>query len=125
MRFLMIFLLIVVFGYSIALVLANRVDVTVNLLFGLIPNMNLGVLLIITISLGVLLGLLLGLQVFRVFQLNWEVSRLKKELESVRAQHIKAAAAAAQSASHAALAQHTSMSIEPASGLTDLSKPLH
>lgn len=118
MRILFIALLLIVFGYSIALVLANTVHVNVNLLFGLISDMNLGVLLIMTISLGVLLGLLLGLQVFRVFQINWEVSRLKKELESVRAQHIKAAAAAAQ--------LHTAPpSAIDATVLTDSSKPLH
>lgn len=118
MRIFLIFLLLLVFGYSIALVLANRIDVEVNLLFSIVPAMNLGLLLIVTISLGVLLGLLLGLQVFRVFQMNWEVSRLRKELESVRAQHIKAAAAAAQL--HAALPNAS----EPAV-LTDTLKPLH
>lgn len=122
MRILFIVLLVVVFGYSIALVLANSVHVNVNLLFGLISDMNLGVLLIITISLGVLLGLLLALQVFRVFQTNWEISRLKKELENVRAQHVKAAAAAAQSANHGAI---PSPIIEPVSVLPDLSKPPH
>jgi len=121
MRIVLIVLLVVVFGYSIALVLANRIDVEVNLLFSLVPAMNLGLLLIITIALGILIGLLLGLQVFRVFQMNWEVSRLKKELENVRAQHIKAAAAAAQSAAHVGLPP----TIEPTSGLTDSSKPLH
>ncbi len=122
MRILFIVLLLVVFGYSIALVLANSVHVNVNLLFGLISDMNLGVLLIMTITLGVLLGLLLGLQVFRVFQTNWEISRLKKELESVRSQHVKAAAAAAQAASHAA----PQVSItKPASDLTDTPKQLH
>jgi putative membrane protein len=116
MRIFLIVLLVLVFGYSIALVLANRIDVEVNLLFSIVPAMNLGLLLIITIALGVLLGLLLGLQVFRVFQMNWEVSRLKKELESARAQHIKAAAAAAQS--HAAVA-NASDAVP-----TDPSKPL-
>lgn len=105
MRIVLIVLLVLLFGYSIALVLANRIDVEVNLLFSLVPAMNLGLLLIITIALGVLLGLLLGLQVFRVFQMNWEISRLKKELESARAQHIKAAAAAAQS--------HTAITARP------------
>ena len=122
MRILMIVLLMVVFGYSIALVLANSVHVNVNLLFGLISDMNLGVMLILTISLGVLLGLLLALQVFRVFQTNWEISRLKKELETVRAQHIKAAAAAAQSASHVTAPAPV---IEPVSVLNDTPKSLH
>lgn len=95
MRFLLIVLLVLVFGYSLALVLANNLDATVNLVFTQVPAMNLGLLLIITLCLGVVLGLLIGLQVFRVFQLHWEVSRLKKELDQTRSRHIQAAAAAA------------------------------
>jgi len=121
MRIVLIVLLLLLFGYSIALVLTNSTTVSVNLLFSLISDMNLGVLLILTISLGVLLGLLLGLQVFRVFQLHWEISRLKKELDSVRAQHIKAAAAAAQTAGQLAAATAT----EHGAGLTDAPKSLH
>lgn len=120
MRIVLIVLLLLLFGYSIALVLANSINVNVNLLFSHVPAMNLGLLLIITISLGVLLGLLLGLQVFRVFQLHWEIARLKKEVENVRAQHIKAAAAAAQAANHAAIP-----ATEPSTVLTDSSKSLH
>ena len=47
---------------------------------------------------------------------------LKKELESVRAQHIKAAAAAAQSASHVTAPAPV---IEPVSVLNDTPKSLH
>ncbi|MEY2863974.1 MAG: hypothetical protein RLY58_1681 [Pseudomonadota bacterium] len=98
MRFVLIVLLVLVFGYSLALVFLNNLDATVNLVFTQAPAMNLGLLLIITLSLGIIIGLLLGLQVFRVFQLRWEITRLKKELEQVRSRHIQAAAAAAAAA---------------------------
>ncbi|MEC7118416.1 MAG: lipopolysaccharide assembly protein LapA domain-containing protein [Pseudomonadota bacterium] len=116
MRIVLIVLLVLVFGYSIGLVLANRVDVEVNLLFSHVPAMNLGLLLIITIALGVLIGLLLGLQVFRVFQLHWEVSRLQKELDLARAKHIQAAAAASAAQSTPVTAD-LSKSAQPPSSL--------
>jgi putative membrane protein len=58
-------------------------------------RVNLGILLVITLVLGVIIGLLLGVLVFRVIQTRWEIGRLNKELELVRARHIQAAAAAA------------------------------
>lgn len=79
MRVILLILLFLVFGYSLALVLANNTEVAVNLLFSQAPAMNLGLLLIICISLGVLIGLLLSLLLFRVFQNKWEISRLNKE----------------------------------------------
>lgn len=95
MRFLFFILLIALFGYSLALVLANSINTQVDLLFAQIPTMNLGLLLVMTLVLGVIIGLLLGVLVFRVVQTRWEITRLNKELELVRARHIQAAAAAA------------------------------
>lgn len=95
MRFIFFILLIALFGYSMALVLFNTAPTPVDLLFAQIPIMNLGILLVVTLVLGVLVGLLLGVIVFRVFQTRWEIKRLNKELEVVRARHIQAAAAAA------------------------------
>lgn len=99
MRFVLIALLFLVFAYSLALVLFNNLPAQVNLVFTQVPAMNLGLLLIITLVLGVVIGLLLGLQIFRVFQMRWEISRLNKELEQVRARHVQAATAAAAAAS--------------------------
>lgn len=99
MRFLLLLLLLVVFCYSLALVLFNNSNAAVDLVFYQAPEMNLGVLLILTLVLGVVLGLLLGLQLFRVIQMRWELSRLNKELEQVRARHIQAASAAAAAVS--------------------------
>jgi putative membrane protein len=103
MRFILIVLLVLVFAYSLALVLLNDIQAKVNLVLTQVPEMNLGLLLIITLVLGVVIGLLLGLQIFRVFQMRWEISRLHKELEQVRARHVQAATAAAAAASAKAL----------------------
>lgn len=84
MRIILLILLFLVFGYSLALVLANNNEVGVNLLFSQAPAMNLGLLLIICIALGILIGLLLSLLLFRVFQNKWEISRLEKENQSLQ-----------------------------------------
>jgi len=79
MRFVLIILLFLVFGYSLGLVLTNSSEIAVNLLFTQAPAMNLGLLLILCLFLGVLTGMLLSLLLFRVFQNKWEISRLNKE----------------------------------------------
>lgn len=68
MRYILIALLIIVFGYSLALVLQNPTELPVDLLFTQVPAMRLGLLLLLTLALGIVVGLLLGVQVFRVFQ---------------------------------------------------------
>jgi putative membrane protein len=95
MRFILTVLLVVVFGYSLALVLFNSLPAEVNLIFTKVPAMNLGLLLIITLALGLVGGLLLGIQVFGVFQSRWEIKRLQKELEQLRTRHLQAASNAA------------------------------
>lgn len=84
MRIILLILLFLVFGYSLALVLANNSEVGVNLLFSQAPAMNLGLLLIVCMALGVLIGLLLSLLLFRVFQNKWEISRLQKENKNLQ-----------------------------------------
>ena len=84
MRIVLLILLFLIFGYSLALVLANNTEVAVNLLLSQAPAMNLGLLLIICLALGVLIGLLLSLLLFRVFQNKWEISRLTKENSSLQ-----------------------------------------
>ena len=79
MRFLLFVLLFLSFAYSLGLVLANNTDVGVNLLFSQAPTMNLGLLLILCLILGIIIGMLLALLVFKVFQKNWEISRLQKQ----------------------------------------------
>lgn len=119
MRFIFLILLIALFGYSMALVLANSTNTQVDLLFAHIPTMNLGLLLVMTLVLGIITGLLLGVHVFRVIQTRWEITRLNKELELVRARHIQAAAAAAAAtatttpATSPALVKHEDVTIVP------------
>ncbi|MCG2608257.1 hypothetical protein B9T26_12315 [Acinetobacter sp. ANC 4169] len=101
MRYVLVALLIVLFGYSLALVLQNGTELTVDLLFTQVPAMRLGLLLLLTLALGVVLGLLLGVQIFRVFQTNWEIKRLRKDIEHLRKEQIQAAQlAAAEAAAH-------------------------
>ncbi len=100
MRYVLIVLLIVLFGYSLALVLQNSTELQVDLLFTQVPQMRAGLLLLLTLILGIVIGLLLGVVVFRVFQRNWEVQRLNKEIDQLREQQIQAASAAAMAAQH-------------------------
>ncbi len=63
--------------------------------------MRLGLLLLLTLSLGLVLGLLLAVQVFRVFQNNWEIKRLRKDIDRLRKEQIQTAQlAAAEAAAH-------------------------
>ncbi len=57
MRYILIALLIVVFGYSLALVLQNPTELSVDLLFTQVPAMRLGLLLLLTLVLGTVVGL--------------------------------------------------------------------
>lgn len=100
MRYVLIVLLIVLFGYALALVLQNSTELQVDLLFTQVPQMRAGLLLLLTLILGIVIGLLLGVIVFKVFQRNWEVQRLNKEIEHLRQQQIQAASAAAMAAQH-------------------------
>ncbi|WP_201543267.1 lipopolysaccharide assembly protein LapA domain-containing protein [Psychrobacter sp. H7-1] len=79
MRFVLIVLLFLIFGYSLGLVLVNGSEVAVNLLFTQAPAMNLGLLLILCLFLGVVIGMLLALLLFKVLQNKWEIGRLSKE----------------------------------------------
>lgn len=101
MRTILMILLVLLFGYAIALVLQNGSIVPVDLLFSQVPAMRLGLLLVLTLVLGIALGLLLSLQVFRVFQSQWEIKRLRKDIDKLRKEQI----AAAQQAAHDAALQ--------------------
>ena len=104
MRYVLIALLVAIFGYALALVLQNPAELQVDLLFTQVPAMRLGLLLVLTLALGVVVGLLLGVQVFRVFQNSWEVKRLRKDIDHLRKEQIQlaqqAAAEAAASVRH-------------------------
>ncbi|ENU98773.1 MULTISPECIES: lipopolysaccharide assembly protein LapA domain-containing protein [Acinetobacter] len=101
MRYVLVILLLLVFGYSLALVLQNGTEVSVDLLFTQVPAMRLGLLLLLTLSLGIVVGLLLGVQVFRVFQNNWEIKRLRKDIEHLRKEQLNTAKMmAAEAAAH-------------------------
>lgn len=104
MRYVLIALLIAIFGYALALVLQNPAELQVDLLFTQVPAMRLGLLLLLTLALGVVVGLLLGVQVFRVFQNSWEIKRLRKDIDHLRKEQIQlaqqAAAEAAASVRH-------------------------
>lgn len=83
MHIILIILLVLLFGYSLMLVLANNGMVAVNLMIAQVPEMNLGLLIIATLALGIVIGMLIALIVFRVFQLRWELSRVKKEKQAL------------------------------------------
>lgn len=101
MRYVLVVLLLVVFGYSLALVLQNGTELSVDLLFTQVPAMRLGLLLLLTLSLGVILGLLLGVQVFKVFQNSWEIKRLRKDIDHLRKEQLNTAKLmAAEAAAH-------------------------
>lgn len=80
--FLMI-LLLIFFGYSLVLVLANNSEVAVNLLFSQAPTTNLGLVLILTTALGILIGVLLALLLFKVLQNKLELRKLRKEISTL------------------------------------------
>ena len=105
MRFILGFLLIAIFSYSLALVLQNSTEVSVDLLFTQVPVMRVGLLVLITLALGVVLGLLLGVQVFRVFQNAWEIKRLRKDIDHLRKEQIQLAQSAAAEAAAVASSQ--------------------
>jgi putative membrane protein len=113
-RFILVVILIAIFGYSLALVLFNQPQTQVDLLFAAVPSMNLGLLLVLTLGLGIIVGLLLGVLVFRVIQSRWEIKRLNKELDTVRARHVQAAAAAAAAAATAAATHAAVQPVAPA-----------
>lgn len=79
MYIILVVLLVVLFGYSLMLVLANNSVVAVNLLLTQVPAMNLGLLLIVSLVLGVGIGMLIALIAFKVLPMRLEISRLKKE----------------------------------------------
>ena len=98
MRFILGLLLIAVFVYSLALVLINGTELPVDLWFTQVPAMRLGLLLLLTLVIGIVLGLLIGVQVFRVFQNNWEIRRLRKDIDHLRKEQIQTAQLAAAKA---------------------------
>lgn len=113
MRYVLVALLIVLFGYSLALVLQNGTEVTVDMLFTQVPAMRLGLLLLLTLALGLVLGLLLGVQIFRVFQKNWEIKRLRKDIEYLRKEQIQSAQLAATEAAVHNRHEKTVLDIHP------------
>lgn len=84
MHIILIILLVALFGYSLVLVLTNNSEVAVNLLFSQVPAMNLGLLLIISLVLGIAIGMLVALIAFKVFQMKFEICRLKKERQALQ-----------------------------------------
>ena len=111
MRYFLVALLLVIFGYSLALVLKNSTELPVDLLFTQVPTMRVGLLLILTLALGIVVGLLLGVQVFRVFQNNREIKRLRKDIEHLRQQQITYAQQAAADAAAATRHEKTVLDI--------------
>lgn len=98
MRYVLVVILFLLFGYSLAMVLQNSTELSVDLLFTQVPAMRLGLLLLLTISMGIVLGLLLGVQIFRVFPKSWEIKRLRKDIEYLRKEQIQTAQLAAAEA---------------------------
>lgn len=98
MRYVLVVVLLILFGYSLAIVLQNSTELSVDLLFTQVPAMRLGLLLLLTLSMGIVLGLLLGVQIFRVFQKSWEIKRLRKDIDYLRKEQIQIAQLAAAEA---------------------------
>ena len=113
MRYVLVALLIVLFGYSLALVLQNGTELSVDLLFTQVPAMRLGLLLLLTLALGVVVGLLLGVQIFRVFQTSWEIKRLRKDIDHLRKEQIHTAQLAAAEAAANTRHGKTGVDIHP------------
>lgn len=120
MRYVLIVLMLVLFGYALALVLQNSTELPVDLLFAHVPEMRLGLLLLITLALGIVAGLLLGIQVFRVFQKNWEIKRLRKDIAYLRKEQIQAAQQAAAAAAAQTRHEKTVLDIQPENKSTPL-----
>lgn len=85
MYIVLVILLVLLFGYSLMLVLANNSEVAVNLLLTQVPTMNLGLLLIVSLVLGVVIGMLIALIVFKVLPMKLEICRLKKDKQALQA----------------------------------------
>ena len=113
MRYVLVVILLVLFGYSLALVLQNSTELSVDLLFTQVPAMRLGLLLLLTLILGIVLGLLLGVQVFRVFQKGWEIKRLRKDIDYLRKEQIKSAQLAAAEAAANTRHEKTVLDVHP------------
>ena len=113
MRYLLVALLVILFGYSLALVLQNPTELPVDLLFTQVPAMRLGLLLLLTLALGIVLGLLLGVQIFRVFQTSWEIKRLRKDIVHLRKEQIQVAQQAAADAAANVRHEKTVLDIQP------------
>ncbi|MCU4349970.1 lipopolysaccharide assembly protein LapA domain-containing protein [Acinetobacter ursingii] len=113
MRIILIALLVVLFGYSLALVLQNSTELSVDLLFTQIPAMRLGLLLLITLALGIVIGLLLGVLVFKVIQKGWEIKRLRKDIEHLRKEQIQMAQVAAAQVAANTKHEKTVMEVQP------------
>ncbi|WP_445115850.1 lipopolysaccharide assembly protein LapA domain-containing protein [Acinetobacter sp. WZC-1] len=113
MRYFLVALLIVVFGYALALVLQNSTELPVDLLFTQVPAMPLGLLLLLALVIGIVLGLLLGVQIFRVFQNSWEIKRLRKDIAYLRKEQIQTAQLAAAEAAVNVKHEKTVLDIHP------------
>lgn len=113
MRFILGLLLIAVFVYSLALVLINGTELPVDLWFTQVPAMRLGLLLLLTLAIGIVLGLLIGVQIFRVFQNNWEIRRLRKDIDHLRKEQIQSAQLAAAEAAASVRHEKTVLDIQP------------
>ncbi len=113
MRFILGLLLVVVFVYSLALVLINGTELPVDLWFTQVPAMRLGLLLLLTLAIGIVLGLLIGVQIFRVFQNNWEIRRLRKDIDHLRKEQIQSAQLAAAEAAASVRHEKTVMDVYP------------
>lgn len=113
MRYILLAILLAVFAYALALVLQNSTELPVDLLFTQVPAMRAGLLLLLTLILGIIIGLLLGILIFKVIQKNWEIKRLRKDIDYLRQQQIESAQLSAAEAAAAARHEKTVVDISP------------
>lgn len=109
MYIVLVVLLVLLFGYSLMLVLANNSVIGVNLLLTQVPAMNLGLLLIVSLALGVGIGMLVALIAFKVLPMRLEIARLKKEKTALQSKLDETNIALSQSRQGQSVVQTTSI----------------
>lgn len=123
MSLFLLILLLIFFGYSLALVLANNSEVAVNLLFSEVPTTNLGLVLILTTALGVLIGVLLAILLFKVLQNKLELRKLRKEISTLESQLLESKVALEKEKEKVQdELKHMNQTIAPTDAATDVAK---
>lgn len=112
MRFILILVLIILFGYSLALVLQNGTELSVDLLFTQVPAMRSGLMLLLTLALGGAGVVVARRTGFRVLK-SLGNQRLRKDIDHLRKEQIQSAQLAATEAITHSRQEKTVLDISP------------